>query len=67
MRNDSSEGWSRRAFLGGLALAGTAAGLGWRPGIGLAGTEPPPETTTLRMHHTDTACWAPVFVAEPLL
>jgi NitT/TauT family transport system substrate-binding protein len=67
MRHDSSEGWSRRAFLGGLALAGTAAGLGWRPGIGRASTEPPPETTTLRLRYSDPACWAPFHLAEPLL
>jgi len=67
MRHDSSEGWSRRAFLGGLALAGTAAGLGWRPGIGLAAADPPPETTTLTLRYSDPACWAPFILAEPLL
>ncbi len=45
MRNHKSDGWSRREFLEGLALTGTAAVLGW-PGPGTAAVEPPPETTT---------------------
>ncbi len=67
MKNRTSDGWSRREFLEGLALAGTAAALGWRPEPGMAAMEPPPETTRLRIFSTDTACWAPIYVAEPLL
>lgn len=59
---------NRREFIGGMALAGTAAMLGWRPGIGMAGLDlPPPETTTLRLRVWRPACWAPFHVAEPLL
>jgi NitT/TauT family transport system substrate-binding protein len=67
MTNRMSDGWSRRKFLGGLALAGTAAALGLRPGPGMASVEPPPETTRLRIRKGDPACWAPIYVAEPLL
>ncbi len=67
MKNPKSNGWSRREFLEGLALAGTAATLGWGPEPGMAAVEPPPETTRLRIFRSDPACWAPVYVAEPLL
>jgi NitT/TauT family transport system substrate-binding protein len=58
--------WSRRAFLGGLTLAGTAGLLGFRPGP--VGAEPPPETTALRLvvlRHS--VCTAPMFLAEEFL
>ncbi len=67
MKKRTSDGWSRREFMGGLALTGTAAVLGWRPGLGAAAVEPPPETTTLRIRKGSPACWAPMYVAEPLL
>lgn len=67
MKNQKSKGWSRREFLGGLALAGTAAAIGIRPEFGTAAAEPPPETTTLRIHKGKPACWVPLYVAEPLL
>ena len=67
MKNQKSKGWSRREFLGGLALTGTAAILGWRPELGTAAVEPPPETTRLRIFKGKPACWAPIYVAEPLL
>jgi NitT/TauT family transport system substrate-binding protein len=67
MRNDKSDGWSRREFIGGLALTGAAAMLGLRPGPAAAAVEPPPETTRLRIRKADPACWAPMYVAEPLL
>ena len=67
MRNNKSDGWSRREFIVGLALTGTAAVLGWRPGQGIAALEPPPETTRLRIQNNGSACWAPMYVAEPLL
>jgi hypothetical protein len=41
--------WSRRAFLGGLTLVGTAGMLGLSSGPVAA--EPPPETTTIRLIH----------------
>ncbi|OGQ98693.1 MAG: hypothetical protein A2521_05425 [Deltaproteobacteria bacterium RIFOXYD12_FULL_57_12] len=67
MRNQKTTGWSRREFLEGVALAGAAAVVGWRPEFGMAAVEPPPETTTLRIHKGKPACWAPLYVAEPLL
>jgi len=67
MSNQKTNGWSRREFLGGLALAGTAAALGVRPELISAAVEPPPETTRLRIHKGKPACWAPAYVAEPLL
>ena len=57
--------FSRRRFLGGLTLAGTAGLLGWHPRR--AAAEPPPETTRLRLHRSSTICMAPVYVAEELL
>src|SRR5215467_8709829 len=58
---------NRRTFLRRTALAGTV-GLGltrWRPRHAFA--EPPPETTTIRLFQQPLACFAPLFVAEPLL
>ena len=55
---------SRRRFLGGLTLAGTA-GLGFLPRS--AAAEPPPETTRIRVHHSLSLCIAPLYVAEELL
>jgi NitT/TauT family transport system substrate-binding protein len=58
-------GWSRRQFLGGLTLAGTAGLLGLysRP----VAAEPPPETTPLRLAKGPGVCLAPQYVAEDLL
>jgi NitT/TauT family transport system substrate-binding protein len=67
MKNKMSRDWSRREFLEGLALTSTAAVLGWQAGLGAASVEPPPETTRLRIHKGRPACWAPMYVAEPLL
>lgn len=67
MKNQKSKGWSRREFLGGLALTGAAAIFDWRPELVTAAVEPPPETTRLRIHKGKPACWAPMYVAEPLL
>ncbi len=57
--------WTRRTFLRGLGATGA---------IGLldafaapAAAEPPPETTTIRLVQEPLACFAPLFVAEPLL
>ncbi|HSF32964.1 MAG TPA: ABC transporter substrate-binding protein [Candidatus Tectomicrobia bacterium] len=59
-------GISRREFLAGLTLAGTAGLLGLHAGMVVA--EPPPETTELRLlKETGRICWAPQYVAEDLL
>ncbi len=57
--------WSRRAFLGTAALAGTGALLGLRSESFAA--EPPPETTRLRLLKTGSMCWAPQYIADDLL
>jgi NitT/TauT family transport system substrate-binding protein len=57
--------WSRREFLAGLTLAGTAGMLGLSSSPVAA--EPPPETTRLRVHHSYSLCLAPQYVAEELL
>jgi NitT/TauT family transport system substrate-binding protein len=56
---------SRRRFLAGLTFTGAAELLGLRPRP--AAAEPPPETTTLRVHHSLSLCIAPLYVAEELL
>src|SRR5918996_3122494 len=56
---------SRRRFLAGVTLAGTAGLLGWYPR--LVAAEPPPETTTLRLRQISGICIAPQYVAEELL
>jgi NitT/TauT family transport system substrate-binding protein len=56
---------SRRRFLGGVTLVGTAGLLGLCPGRGAA--EPPPETTTLRLVRNPGICVAAEYVAEELL
>jgi NitT/TauT family transport system substrate-binding protein len=56
---------TRREFVSGLTLAGTAGLLGARPDT--ASAEPPPETTRLRVHHSLSLCLAPQYVAEDLL
>jgi NitT/TauT family transport system substrate-binding protein len=58
-------GLSRRQFLGGLTLAGTAVLLGLRPKSVAA--EPPPETTRIRLVQIPSICQAPSYVAEELL
>ena len=55
---------SRRRFLGG-SVAGTAGLLGLLPRP--AAAEPPPEMTSLRVHHSLSLCLAPQYVAEELL
>src|SRR5262249_11669162 len=65
MRTPQAEGWTRRRFLGGLTVAGTAGllGLPARP----VAAEPPPETTRLRLVRGPGLCVAPEYVAEELL
>jgi NitT/TauT family transport system substrate-binding protein len=63
--SDRHEGWSRREFVGGLTLAGTAGFFEVRPERIAA--EPPPETTTLKVAYSVAVCEAPSVVAEALL
>ena len=65
MSSPQATRWSRRRFLGGLTLAGTAGLLGLHPGSVVA--EPPPETTRIRLHKMAGICIAPQYVAEELL
>jgi NitT/TauT family transport system substrate-binding protein len=65
MRTQYTRGFSRRRFLGGVTLAGTAGLLGVHPRPSAA--EPPPETTTLRLVKIAGICIAPQYVAEELL
>jgi NitT/TauT family transport system substrate-binding protein len=65
MRAPQTEGWTRRRFLGGLALAGTAGLLGLHPR--LVAAEPPPETRRIRLVQIPSICQAPQYVAEALL
>ena len=65
MNSEQENQLSRREFLSGLTLAGTAAFLGLKSG--LAAAEPPPETTRIRIHDAPITCFAPVYLAEPLL
>lgn len=57
--------FSRRRFLGGLTLAGTAGLLGVPPRPSAA--EPPPETTKIRLFKVSGICIAPQYVAEEFL
>jgi NitT/TauT family transport system substrate-binding protein len=65
MNDQRVECWTRRAFLSGLTLAGTAGllGLHSRP----VAAEPPPETTRIRLVRVPSICQAPSYVAEALL
>jgi NitT/TauT family transport system substrate-binding protein len=65
MRATQAERWTRRRFIGGLTVAGTAGLLGLYPRRVAA--EPPPETTTLRLTSTPAICLAPQYVATELL
>src|SRR5262249_1426577 len=62
-----TDGWTRRRFLGGLTVAGTAGLLGLRARPVAA--EPPPETTPVRIGNWDAGfiCVAPQWVAQELL
>ena len=55
---------SRRHFLAGLSLAGTAGVLGPRRSFADDG---PPETTAIRLAYYPNNCLAPLLVAEDLL
>lgn len=56
---------SRREFLGGLTLMGTAGVLGLP--VGSVAAESPPETTKIRLIQVPGICVAPQYVAEELL
>lgn len=62
MSHQRAQCWSRREFLGGLTLAGTAGLLGLHPGPLAA--EPLPATTRLRLYQVAGICIAPQYVAE---
>jgi NitT/TauT family transport system substrate-binding protein len=61
MSAQHTAGWTRRRFLGGLTLAGTAGLLGLSPRP--VGAEPPPETTRLRIAQSPGICFAPQYMA----
>ena len=66
MRTQHARQFSRRRFLGGVTLVGTA-GLLSLHSMSVA-AEPPPETTTLRLaYHSRSLCHAPLYVAKELL
>ena len=55
MSAQHAEGWTRRAFLGGVTLVGTAGLLGVHPRPVAA--EPPPETTRIRLTYAPASVW----------
>jgi NitT/TauT family transport system substrate-binding protein len=57
--------FSRRRFLGGVTLAGTAGLLGVHPRPVAA--EPPPETTRIRLIQFTSMCQAPLYLSDALL
>jgi len=63
--SDRRERWSRRRFVGGLTLAGTASVLGMR--VEDAAAASTLETTKIRLIHRPSLCEAPNYVAEELL
>ena len=65
MASQGENAWSRREFLRGPTLAGTAVILGLKSES--AAAEPPPETTRIRIHDAPITCFAPVYIAEELL
>jgi NitT/TauT family transport system substrate-binding protein len=65
MGRRQAERWSRREFLHGLTLAGTAGLLGLQAAP-VAG-EPPPETTKIRLVQISSLCLSPQFLAEEFL
>jgi NitT/TauT family transport system substrate-binding protein len=63
MADRQTQSWSRREFLAGLTVIGTAGVLETRP----AAAEPGPETTRLRLSQIAGICVAPQYVAQELL
>ena len=64
MNESTLNGISRREFLTGTSLLGAATWLGLPH---TAAAEPPPETTKIRLVHTESICLAPQYLAEELL
>src|SRR5262245_26375720 len=65
MHTQRARRMSRREFLGGLTLMGTAGVLGLHAGLEAA--ESPPETTKIRLIQVPGICVAPQYIAEELL
>ena len=65
MHDQRAEAWTRRAFLGGVTLAGTVGLLGLHSS--LLAAEPPLETTRITLVRIPSICQAPKYVAESLL
>ena len=65
MSTQHTKPFSRRRFLRGVTLAGTAGLLSLH--ARRVAAEPPPETTTLRLMKFPSLCLAPQYVAEELL
>jgi NitT/TauT family transport system substrate-binding protein len=65
MSTQHTRQFSRREFLDGLTVAGTAGLLGLHPR--LVSAEPPPEMTTIRLIYSPGLCISPMYVAEELL
>ncbi len=65
MSHQRADYWTRREFLRGLTLGGTATVLGLR--TDLCAAEPPPETTKIRLVKIPSICRAPQYVAEEFL
>jgi NitT/TauT family transport system substrate-binding protein len=65
MCEQRTQSWSRREFLGGLTVAGTAGLVGLR--LGPVAAEPPPETTQIRLVQVPSICQNPSYVAEEFL
>src|SRR5262245_58312945 len=65
MSAQQAAGWSRREFLGGQTVAGTAGLLGLQPRPVAA--EPPPATRRLRGMQVPNLCEAPAQAAQELL
>jgi hypothetical protein len=64
MRAPQAEGWTRRRFLRGITVAGTAGLVGLHARTVAA--EPPPETKKLTLALTNSICHAPQSVAQAL-
>src|SRR5262249_1770936 len=65
MRAPQADGWTRRRFLGGLTVAGTAGLLGVHPRPVVA--EPPPETTRIRLYRYPSICAPHLYLAQEFL
>lgn len=65
MPNKEKPDWSRRGFLRDVSVAGAAALFGLSNDA--FASEPPPETTKLRLIRSAPVCTAPQYIAEELL